>query len=272
MASGRPEDGAQDEAAQLEAARGRLRDAMGSVRNLSQLLQSVRVGPRAIESVLPDVHASCEVINASTRSLIETIAARLPDRGATDELLAFMVPRATELERELSSAIGKSINAKLRLGLERAVLRLSGELDAGRSLLDTLNEAVQGGLLRAGLGSLLEGSRQTRGDEGRVEVRVPSRLESEVLVNPRLFVVLLGFGAGLVQGASGASASMTLEAAGNSRTLTVMRTTASGPTVSLPTLPLIAPTLACARAAARASHAELAWDEEAARFTLSLSA
>jgi len=101
----------------LEAARGDLRDALGSVRNLVQLLHSMRVGPKAIVAVLPAVHGACEPIEKSMRVLLEVIAARLPSSRAADELLSWSVPRAHQIERELARAFKRLMNARTRLDL-----------------------------------------------------------------------------------------------------------------------------------------------------------
>ncbi len=269
MERGTPE-GTPDELALLEASRGHLRDALGSVQNLAQVLHSVRVGPRSIEGVLPGVRDSCAAIESHARTLLNAVAARLVDRTAVDELLAWMVPRTRELERELGLALGKPVNAKARLGLEQVVTRASRELEAGRALVDLLDEAVRGGRVMLGLAELLRHAHVSRDDGARIEVRVAPDLAREIALNPRVCSLLLGVGASLLH-AGGVSAPLVRLVAGPADVVLVLAADAApGETVSLPTLPIVAPTLACVEAAARACGARLDWDASVPRFSLHL--
>lgn len=270
MERGKPDDPPLDAPARLEAARGHFRDAVGSVQNLAQLLHSVRVGPRAIESVLPDVRDSCVSLEQHARTLLEAVAVALPERSAVDELLSYLVPRAHELEKGLALALGKPVNAKARLGLEQAVTRLSRELDAGRSLVDLLDEAVRGGRVRVELAELLRHGRASREDGERIEARVASPLSAEALVNPRVCSLLLGIGARLVHALRGSAPQIRLEAGASGPRLLIEAAGDVGELVSLPTLPVVAPTLACAAAAARLGGAQLTWDDAVPRFSLDL--
>lgn len=268
MERGRPE-GTPGEPARLEAERGHLRDALGSVRNLAQVLHSVRVGPRSIESVLPDVRDSCAAIDSHAKTLLDSVAARLPDDAAPDELLAWMLPRTRELECELGAALGKPVNAKARLRLEQVVTRVSRELEAGRALVDLLDEAVRGARVQLDLAELLRHAHVSRDDGDRIEVRVAPDLVGEVSLNARVCSLVLGVGASLLR-ERGTSAP--LVRLGTGRSLTLAADDAAGEVVSLPTLPLVAPTLTCAETAARACGARLDWDSSVPRFTLHLPA
>jgi hypothetical protein len=272
MESGSSDPRTPGEPERLEAARGHFRDAMGSVRNLAQLLASVRVGPRSIESVLPGVRDSCGAIEAHARTLLLALAEGLPDRAAIDELLAWIVPRTRDLERELAAALGKPVNAKARLGLERVVTQLCGELEAGRSLVDLLDEAVRGGRVRLDLGDLLRHARASHDDGARIEVRVASDLAGEALAKARVISVIMGVGASLVHQQRAATPLIRLEAEPSGPALVIVPGNASGESVLLPTLPIVLPTLACAEAAARAFDARLGWDADAPRFSLHLPA
>lgn len=268
MERGRPE-GTPDELARLDAERGHLRDALGSVRNLAQVLHSVRVGPRSIESVLPDVRDSCAAIESHTKTLLGAVAERLVERTATDELLAWMLPRTRELESELGAALGKPVNAKARLGLEQVVTRVSRELEAGRALVDLLDEAVRGGRVQLGLAELLRHAHVSREDGDRIEVRVAPDLAGEALLNARVCSLVLGVGASLLRERGIVAPLVRL---GSGAALSMAADTTAGDAVSLPTLPLVGPTLACAEAAARACGARIDWDSSIPRFTLHLPA
>jgi hypothetical protein len=260
----------------LETARGHLRDALGSVRNLAQLLHSVRVGPRAIAAVLPAVHGPCELIEGSVRTLLDVVAKRLPDRSATDELTAYVAPRAQELSRELALALDKPMNARLRLRLEEAITRLSRELDAARALVDLLDDSVRGSAVRLNLDEIVREAAKSP-DPGNaaasITLSVEPNLRGEVLVIPRVAIALLGVGARLV--AQSGELEPHLGALAPSlalQTLEIRAAPAQGETVSFSAPPVIAPTLACATSAARVLGATLTWDIEAKRFSLELPA
>src|SRR4249920_769328 len=80
-------------AAELEAARGTLREALSALRNFAELLHSVRVGSKALVSVLPDVAAGCAPMRATVESLLSTVATRPGASAATDALSAYFYPR-----------------------------------------------------------------------------------------------------------------------------------------------------------------------------------
>lgn len=266
MESGRPSRNA-DEPQELEAALGHFRDALGSVKNLAQGLHSVRIGPRSIESVLPDVRDSCAAIESSAREALERVALRLADRTAVDELLGWLGPRTRELEQVLTAALGKPVNAKARLGLEQDVARLSGELEAGRALVDLLDDAVRGSRFPLDLSELLRHARVSRDASAQIEVRVAPDLTGEVLVNPRVCALVLGIGASLVHQHSGKTP---VVSRGTTACLMIGVEAAGTETVALPTVPVFAPTLSCARAAAQACGLGLVWDEAAPRFSVTL--
>lgn len=260
-----------DEQVRLEAARGDLRDALGSVRNLAQLLHSMRVGPKAISAVLPAVHDPVEHIEGSVRALLDVVAARLPSREATDELLAYVAPRARELSTVLADAMHKPLNARRRLHLEEAVTRLSRELDAARALVDLFDDAVRGSATRVDLAEIVREAAQPRetGSAGTVEVTVAPGIAGEVLINPRVAVVLLGMGARLVAQLGGATPHVSGRP--GSRTLEISAQPGEGETLILAAPPLVDPSLACAGAAADVAGTRLAWDEERKLFSLDLA-
>jgi hypothetical protein len=271
MIHGRPSSTAPpsgEEKLRLEDARAELRDALGSVRNLAQLLRSVRVGPRAIRAVLPAVHGPCGRLEESVRVLLEVVAVRLPDRAAVDELIEYIAPRAKELEAALASAMSRPLGAKTRLALENVVGRLSRELEAARALVELLDDSVRGSAVRLELSELLREAAESEpiASARPLSVRVESQLRGDVTVNPRVAIALLGVGARLV-----ADAGATPLIAGGSegdRELRIAPEGGAGNTVQLPALPVIAPTLACARAAAQVSGAHLRWDQQTHHFSL----
>jgi len=243
-------------------ARGVFRDALGGLSNLRQLLHSIRVGPKALGAVLPDVHASCEPLGVSLEELLEAIASELPEPRATDGLRTFVTPRLSELEKALATAMRSALNARNRLQLEEVVDRLSRELDTVRELVELLEDAIEGPTVRL---SLLEIVRQAAagperaGREG-IRATLSSTPEGlELLVNARVAMALLASGANLVAGGDAQAVPHVqigkLPQGGCG--LSVSREPEAGEALSLPRRWLIEPTLPCLEVAARLAGARL---------------
>ncbi len=273
MESGERDGGSAPAASEgLRVARGHFRDAMGSVRNFAQLLHSVRVGPKGIESVLPDVHAACAGIEPNARTLLEGVAPRLEDRSSVDELAAWLAPRAAELRDTLGAALGKPVNAKTRLALDQLVTRLSSELELARALVDLLDESAQGGLVRLSLPDLLRHAVSQRDESQRIEICVPEPLHGEALVNPHVASVALGVAARWVAERSSGTPCLRLGSRGDAPALQILAGGETGERVSLPALPLTGPTLRTVEAAARRACVELEWQPPDAKVVLVLCA
>ena len=60
-----------------EVYRGTVRDALGGLRNLEQLLGSLRVGPRALLSVFPEFQACCAPLGDAITGLSIIISTQL---------------------------------------------------------------------------------------------------------------------------------------------------------------------------------------------------
>ncbi len=246
------------------AARGVFRDALGGVHNLVQLLHSIRVGPKALTAVIPDVHAACDAMRRSVRELLDDLGSELPTPSATAELRQFFAPRIDELERALARAMHTPINARARLDLEQVLSRLSRELDAGRELLDLLEDAIEGPTVRL---SLLEIVRHGVAAPERqlptaetLSATVSSTPEGlELLVNGRVARMLVITGVNLVTAGDTAIVPQVFIGRIDSREsgMRVTRTAAAGERIAVPVRPLIAPTLACVEAAARLAGARL---------------
>ncbi len=272
MSLGRPPSSrpSRDTDPRLDAARGLVRDALGSLSNLEQLLKSLRVGPKALSAVIPDVHASCAPLLGAVRELLGALRGHLSDTVAPDALEAFIAPRVEELERALSTARRQPINAKNRLALEAVVGQAAQELDAARALIDLLEEALGGPSVRVDLLELVRSAAQAPeradGDEPTTVQATLAAPESsiELLVNPRLAIWLLGIGVQLMADSERPTiphvALMVTESECGMR---VGRGPAPGETLYLPTRQLIEPTAACADAAARVGGAHVTHDESA---------
>lgn len=273
MSLGRPPSSSRpsrDTDPRLDAARGLVRDALGSLSNLEQLLKSLRVGPKALSAVIPDVHASCAPLLGAVRELLAALRGHLPDDVAPGALEAFIAPRVEALERALSTARRQPINARNRLALEAVVGQAAQELDAARALIDLLEEALGGPSVRVDLLELVRsadqsGERSNSEETPRVQATLAAPERSiELLVNPRLAIWLLGVGVQLVsRGESPDIPHVALMVKESECGLRVERAPAPGQTLSLATRHLIEPTETCAHAAARLGGAHIMHEESA---------
>lgn len=273
MESGRPPQPrlSPDDQQKLDVAQGDLRDALGGVRNLLQLLQNVRVGPRAVQAVIPDVYGACARLGDVLLSLIDVIAPKLDDVSACDALRAWISPRLDELERELGAARDKPANARQRLHLERVLARLWPELEAARQLFELLDAAVRSAPIRVGVAELFRDSAGNSGDGGSsIRVELSSPMEGEASLSPRAAIALIGMAARLVAERAGGTPRLSLATQGPEQL--ALRVTPGGgqqgTLVALPAPPLIAPTLTCALAAARAAGMALDYDADEPAATL----
>lgn len=248
---------------QLEAARGAVRDALGAIRNVEQLLRSIKVGPKALASVIPDVHASCAPLLRSFEVLLGAISPQEP--SASGSLSGYVTPRIRDLEQALRMAMAGPLNAKQRLALEQAVTRISGELDAARALVELLNDAVSAPSARVQLVELVEGS--FKADPGepdageRITATLGERDNVELQVNPRVAVELIAIGVGLVAARMpGRSPSVAIQSHGERCGVHVSPTGPGGQKLMLVVPRLIEPTIECARAAAQATQGTMSWD------------
>src|SRR5450432_1767197 len=103
MQSGKPPPESRSDplaTAELDAARGTLREALSALRNFVELLHSVRVGSKALVAVLPDVAAGCAPMWVTVDSLLSAVATRAGASEATAALSAYFWPRLALLDRE----------------------------------------------------------------------------------------------------------------------------------------------------------------------------
>src|SRR5688572_9182943 len=87
----------------LDAARGTFREALAALRNLSTLVRSRNVGPRAILDLVPDVRASCARVAQAGGEVLRVIETEL-DGTATAELGKFLADCCERLNAELQDA------------------------------------------------------------------------------------------------------------------------------------------------------------------------
>ena len=184
----------------LVNARGKLRDGLGSLRNLDQLLKSLRVGPKALKGVLPDIKAACSECGKAAEQLLNTVGMQPRLTEAASELNAYWQPRLRQLESALDRAERLTLNAKLRLELEVSVEEVSRELEIALELLDLLEEVVWAPAFPLEIAELMRETLAEPTDRhNALSVSVSGLTAAgEVTVQPRVMVALVRLGANWV--------------------------------------------------------------------------
>jgi hypothetical protein len=260
----------------LEAARGSVRDSLGSIRNVEQLLKSIKVGPKALAAVIPDVHASCGPLLESFHELLEALAGF---GTAPREIEAFVTPRIRELEAALASSLATPMHAKQRLALESVVSRVAGELDAARGLVELLEStrgaaAVPVQLVDVARDAAMLPEAGEIASGKTVTVTLDAGDSHETPVNPRLASRLFRIAVGLIA-AQDSAPHVTIDCTDAHRSrVAIGLGPGTGESLTLHTPRLIDCTLVCAVAAAEATSCrfELAEDRQSVLLTWPLTA
>jgi len=263
--------------AALETERGNLRESLGGLRNLAQLLHSLRVGSRPLSNVMPDARDACDPLRQAMGEILAAARSVLGENDAADSLKAYVTPRLGELEAALTQASQRPLSVKMRLSLEECVTRLSQELDTARGLFDLLGDSIAGRPMRLDVQEL---SRQSFSGppsggswprETLVATLSPTPASLEVEVDPRVATALIAFGVELVADATDPTQvpRITVTPTVGGCHISIERgAPISGEDLMLLRRGIIAPTLPCVAAAARANGAVLDFDAHAHRFSL----
>ncbi len=258
------------------AARGTLREAMSALRNFAELLHSVRVGSKALISVLPDVAAGCAPMQGTVDDLLRAVAVRPELAEASQALQAYFAPRLERLSGELELAGPRPLTAKSRLALEQVITKLSLELDTARGLLDLLADAVAERSLPVDLFELVHQSFSAPPSGGswnreRILATVSfAAVKVEVELSPRVITALFALGVELVAkgGVGTPHVLVDRDSSGGYRVGIERRAAREGEDLMLIARGVIGPTLSCLRAVARISGVSLLWEEETASLHL----
>ncbi len=266
--------------AALETERGNLRESLGGLRNLAQLLHSLRVGSRPLSNVMPDARDACDPLRHAMGEILAAAQSVLGESEAAESLKAYVTPRLGELEAALTQASQKPLSVKMRLSLEECVTRLSQELDTARGLFDLLGDSIAGRPMRL---DVLELSRQSFSGppsggswprETLVATLSSNAIGLEIEVDPRVATSLIAFGVELVADPSDATQipRILVSPTESGCHISIERgAPAEGEDLMLLRRGVIAPTLACVTAAARANGAVLDFEPSANRFSLTFS-
>ncbi len=157
----------------LDRSRGEVSEALISILNLSQLLRSLRAGPKALHAAVADALAATATLEQGMLHLDEDLARRDPrTMPALAQLDACWNPKVAGLRSALES--NDASQARGRLSLDQQVAEAWAELDAVGGLYDLLVTACWGARTQVELDSLLLTSDayldRWRPGEGKLEV------------------------------------------------------------------------------------------------------
>ncbi|RYZ10222.1 MAG: hypothetical protein EOO73_01200 [Myxococcales bacterium] len=264
----------------LDIERGTLRESLGGLRNLAQLLHSLRVGSRPLSNMLPDARDACDPLRHAMSQILAAAQSALGESPATSSLQQYVAPRLGELEAALTEAAQRPLSVKMRLSLEERVTRLSQELDTARGLFDLLADSIAGSAMRL---DVLELSRQSfsgppSGGSWPRETLVATLSGDdsglEVEVNPRATTALIALGVELVADPKDATRIPNIRVTPTESGCSIVverRADGAGEDLMLLRRGVIPPTVPVVTAAARANGALLEFDPELGRFALAFS-
>jgi len=249
-----------------------MRDTVGAIHNLQHLLGSMRVGPKALARVIPDVHASCAPMITAARDLVATARVRVESAASCGEIAELVIARMRELERALEHAKGGSLKASDHLMLESTVGRVVKDLDGSLELVELLVEASATGRVPVDVTDVVResGSRPDTGSGRGRRIRVSIDGPPEpvlVRVNPRLALRLFAFSVAAVGGKEDAVHTVITADASNC-SLRVEAARAGRDGVIIPAPPLIDLSLRCCAEVARGGGGSLEAGEDRAFVTL----
>jgi len=138
----------------FDTAQGYVRDGLASLRNLENLLKSPKIGPRALEKAVAQIHAGCSPFRDALVSIVDMVGSRkaeLPVGSLSD----FARDRVDQLCHAVSNAAKKDMGAKSRLRLERQITEVLPDLDVVRELIDLLDSATYSAPTELDLNALL---------------------------------------------------------------------------------------------------------------------
>ncbi len=205
---GQPTEGSGRVAALAEA-RGVVRDALASVRNLEHLLRSPRVGARAIAQVIPGLKGSCDPLAISVDQILQQVRGMAdgPVDAATAELEAFLPGVVERLRAALDQRSGTAVDAKGRLAFENAIVFIGAELNSVRQLLDLLVRATERSDTDLSIQEVVHETFEAsfRPNPPRNPIRVLASYEadgSDFRASPQILMPLISIGIAMVRGNS----------------------------------------------------------------------
>jgi hypothetical protein len=251
----------EDSGSQLRNALGALKDTIGAVGNLDELLRSPRVAPKAVSAVLPDMAATLPALRAELEATQALLAGRFDPRSV-EQVCAFILDDVAALTQALAEATPnqRALTASTRLALERKVDKLQQRLLGALPLCELLVELWREPSLPIDVHELLVLLRQgdqshgLRGEALQVTLRA-SEVPVWLRCSPRAALTMIAVGAGLLrdeQPSGGLRIEVGTQAGVGRTALTLLPHPPDVPLFKLVVPPVVAPTRSCLEAAATA--------------------
>ncbi|HVU06125.1 MAG TPA: hypothetical protein VHE30_30450 [Polyangiaceae bacterium] len=244
----------------LAAASGVMRDTVGAIHNLQHLLGSVKVGPKALARVVPDVQASSGPMIVAADEMHRAAESGALGSTSARELSELVKSRMEDISRALTKIALSAFRASDRLTLEQALAPVVRDLDGALELVELFTESTATGRVPVALSDVIRESASrpdTSSGRGR-RVRVTTSADGGTLVrvNPRLALRLFSFAVALGPHKDGVHAEAGIS--GGAATLTLSPPSQPGPSLLVATPALIDLSRKCASEVAVLSGASLA--------------
>jgi hypothetical protein len=257
-------------------AQGVLRDVLAALRNLLHLLRSPRVGAKALGQVIPGLRDLCGPLSASAddvRTHLGAVLSEVGDEDAVADLSGFVRDASSRLSGVLDWASAADMDAKSRLSFEAQIDRMAAELGTARRLLDLLCRSAERADTELDVAEVIQASiaASMRGDQLRADatqVVVAMSDGAALSASAHVIAPLVAFGIALVRRGPGDTVGVTAAAAApGTVSITISRGPLEGDVhVFQPPL-VVAPVLACAKAAARLGGGRFAFSDGTVRIT-----
>lgn len=248
----------------VDDAFGVIRDAIAALANIETLLRSPKIGPKALQAVVPGLVDQRKPVSEAIEILVAHLYAYEEARPAVDALVTFVDARRKGFAEAVDRAVLGLYTARGRLGFQNEVERLLSELRTQQQLTELLLTATQAQATYIDLRQAIE--QAFLSSKRGASLRMPA--VSAVLAlpdarfplyaSPAILMSLITLAVGLVHRATGAKPSLYAESCSNgSMALVVSDAPAEGDWLSLNPPELIPPVIACAKAAARMGGGEI---------------
>lgn len=259
----------------VDDAHGVVRDALAALSNLETLLRSPRVGPRALQDVLPDLRYVSNPVRGAVALIARHLSTQELARAPADALLAYVDVLAARLAPALERAASIHLGARERLALEDEVGRGAAELRSIDELLRLLRAATEARPTELDLREVIEqafiGSRRS-GPPRRGAITAMAVLPDEplaVYANANVVMPLIGLAVAIVHQTSDVTPSLAVECApGSPLVLVVSDHQVEGDCFLLHPPELVPAALSSAEAAARIAGGSFTVEDDGRRVVL----
>lgn len=253
----------------VDDAFGVIRDAIAALLNVETLLRSPKIGPKALQAVVPGLKDQRDPVTLAVEFLVAHLYVHEEARPAVDELFGFIEGRRKEFAEAVDRAARGLYTARERLAFQNEVERLLSELRTQQQLTELLLTATQAQATYIDLRQAIE--QAFLSSKRGASLRTPAVSAALALpdarfplyASPAILMPLITLAVGIVHRATGAKPSLIAESSSNgSMTLVISDAPAEGDWLAVHPPELTPPVIACAKAAARMGGGEISISED----------